>query len=116
MDFSATLLRRLVALLMLAALPLHALAVHCEVRCTMSGTAVPQAGDMTMQMDPSCPGCHQAQDDCPHAAQCAAAHAVALPSCPAVCAPEGHHPTGVQPERAVLSHTCVPPERPPRRA
>lgn len=107
---SCSALCRVVACLMLAALPLHALALQCDLRCALAKEAMQTPMDMTDH------DCHEAVKDCPSATQCAAAHAVALLPPAIERFTSGNHPVTAQPAFAVRSHTPLPPERPPRLA
>ena len=111
-------LQRLIALLMLCAMPLHALALHCETQRGLSRsiaqTAMAQESAHGMDMTGSdCPHCH---DDCSASALCAAAQLVAITSSVPLAAVTGAHapPQARATERT--SHNRPPPERPPRNA
>lgn len=111
-------------LLLVGAMPLQAFALHCQVRCALADPAmsVHLQIDAAMNDAMSDHDCHTAvapTEDCPNdaqcAAQCAAAHAIALPVTGSACCPAGidRVSTPAAPDRA--SHTPLPPERPPRR-
>lgn len=105
-------LQRLIALLMLCALPLHALALQCEAQRGMSMAIAQIATAQDMEMaDSDCPHCH---DDCNASALCAAAQLVAITASVPLPAVTGAHapPQARATERT--SHNHPPPERPPR--
>lgn len=99
-------LRRLIALLMLCALPLHAYALHCTTHCALAKAM--------MQIDMPGHDCDSGEDSGGRSALCAAAQTLAItpssfPSLPVgfTDAPTPHDPT-------LRSHIPSPPERPPR--
>ena len=116
--------RTYVLLLLVGALPLQAFALQCQLLCALAGPETPANMHSEAAMEGATSAstvshdCHTAagvSDDCPNAAQYAAAQAIALP----VTALE-HRAAGIDrvsaeaaPDR--LSHTPLPPERPPRR-
>jgi hypothetical protein len=108
MKFARLPLRRLIALLMLCALPLHAYALHCATQRTLAVAA--------MQADAeSGHACH-CPDDCAAAALCAAAHLLALePANTADAAAPRQSSARPAPADRVAARTLAPPERPPRK-
>lgn len=107
MKFARLSLRRLIALLMLCAVPLHAYALHCATQRTLAVAA--------MQADAeSGHGCH-CPDECTAAALCAAAHLLALePSLTLDTAAAQHATARPAPIDRVPARALAPPERPPR--
>ncbi|MBP6095078.1 MAG: hypothetical protein KBF58_00655 [Methyloversatilis sp.] len=111
-------LQRLIALLMLCALSLHALALQCEAQrgLSLAIAQIEMAQESTQDTDMAgsdCPHCH---DDCTRSALCASAQLVAITaSVPPLPVAGAHaHPQARATER--MSHNHPPPERPPRRA
>lgn len=116
--------RTLVLLLLAGAVPLQAFALQCQVRCALADPAMRGHVQIDAAMDDAMSGhdCHSAadmSDDCPNdgqcGAQCAAAHAVALPMTGATHCPAAIDRVSAQPASDRSSHTPLPPERPPRR-
>lgn len=109
MKFARLSLRRLIALLMLCALPLHAYALHCATQRTLAVAA--------MQVDAeSGHGCH-CPEDCTAAALCAAAHLLALePALTADAAAPRQSSALPVPIDRVPARALAPPERPPHTA
>lgn len=100
------LLRRLIALLMLCALPLHAYALHCSTHCALAGA----------MMDIDMPGhdCGSCEDSGARAALCAAAQAVAITHATPPAVPAGSAVLPLHRDAVVLSHIPAPLEKPPR--
>lgn len=118
-------MRTLVLLILVGAVPLQAFALKCQVRCALADAAMPAQVQLDAAMDDAMSGhdCHSAadmSDDCPNGgqcgAQCAAAHAIALPVTGATHCPASIDRVGAQPAPDRSSHTPFPPERPPRHA
>lgn len=109
MKFARLSLRRLIALLMLCAVPLHAYALHCATQRTLAVAA--------MQADAeSGDGCH-CPDECTAAALCAAAHLLAIePALTADAAAPRQSSALPLPTDRVPARALAPPERPPRTA
>ncbi|MDP2868471.1 hypothetical protein [Methyloversatilis sp.] len=116
-------LRTYVLLLLVGALPLQAFALQCQVRCALAGPAMPgdmhidAAMDGAMSDSQASHDCHEAADaidDCPNGAQCAAAHAIALPVTGTAHATAGIDMVSTHTFTDRPSHTPLPPERPPR--
>lgn len=109
MKFARLSLRRLIALLMLCAVPLHAYALHCATQRTLAVAA--------MQADAeSGHACH-CPDDCSAAALCAAAHLLAIePALTADAAAPRQSSALPLPTDRVPARALAPPERPPRTA
>ena len=116
-------MRTLVMLILVGAVPLQAFALQCQVRCALADPAMPGQVHLDAAMDDALSGhdCHSATDlldDCPNdgqcGAQCAAAHAIALPVTGATHCPAAIDRVSAQPAPDRSSHTPLPPERPPR--
>jgi hypothetical protein len=116
-------MRTLVLLLLFGAVPLQAFALQCQVRCALADPAMPGQKQIDAAMDDIMSGhdCHSAADvpdDCPNGdqcgAQCAAAHAIALPVTGATHRTAAIDQVSAQPAHDRSSHTPLPPERPPR--
>ncbi len=109
MKFARLPLRRLIALLMLCALPLHAYALHCATQRALAVAA--------MQADAEAGHACQCPDDCSAAALCAAAHLLALePALTADTTASRQSSALPVPTDRVPARALAPPERPPRTA
>jgi hypothetical protein len=117
-------MRTLVLLLLVGTVPLQVFALQCQVRCAFADPAMPGQVQFDAAMDDAMSGhdCHSAadmSDHCPNdgqcGAQCAAAHAVALPMAGATHCPAAIDRVSAQPAPDRSSQTPLPPERPPRR-
>lgn len=100
------LLRRLIALLMLCALPLHAYALHCSTHCALA-VAV-------MEIDMPGHDCGSCEDQGAQAAMCAAAQAIAITQSPPPAATAGSAVLPLQHDAVQRSHIPAPLEKPPR--
>lgn len=99
-------LRRLVALLMLCALPLHAYALHCSTHCVLAGAM--------MEIDMPDHDCGSCEDQGAQAALCAVAQAVAITQSPPPASPAGSAVLALHHDAVERSHIPAPLEKPPR--
>lgn len=101
-----SLLRRLIALLMLCALPLHAYALHCSTHCALAGAM--------MEIDMPGHDCGSSENTGAQAAMCAAAQAIAITHSPPPAATAGSAVLPLQHDAVERSHIPAPLEKPPR--
>lgn len=99
-------LRRLIALLMLCALPLHAYALHCSTHCVLAGAM--------MEIDMPGHDCGSCEGQGAQAALCAVAQAVAITQSPPPVAPAGSAVLPLQRDAVERSHIPSLLEKPPR--
>lgn len=100
------LLRRLIALLMLCALPLHAYALHCSTHCALAGAM--------MEIDMPGHDCGSCEDTGAQASLCAAAQAIAITQSPPPSASASAAVLPLQHDAVERSHIPAPLEKPPR--
>lgn len=100
------LLRRLIALLMLCALPLHAYALHCSTHCMLAGAM--------MEIDMPGHDCGSCEDQGAQAALCAVAQAIAITQSPPPASPAGSAVLALHHDTVERSHIPTPLEKPPR--
>lgn len=99
-------LRRLIALLMLCALPLHAYALHCSTHCVLAGAM--------MEIDMPGHDCGSCDDQGAQAALCAVAQAIAITQSPPPASSAGSAVLALHHDAVERSHIPTPLEKPPR--